>query len=148
MIPAASIRSPDVQRLADEARRFLSGFRWCGKITELSLGYAIAGVLGVFRAEIAPVEEGVDSVLWVIVGDLPPAYLTVDPDADWQAVLEAYVREMDLWVHAVQRGESLDEVIPVNVPPTIENASLLASRLHFLRTRLLTGTLESLPSDV
>ena len=44
---------------------------------------------------------------------------------------------MTLWVDAVRRGVSLDDIIPVNAPPSRVNVDDLASRLDFLQNEIL-----------
>jgi len=55
----------------------------------------------------------------------------------WQDALDGYIAEMQSWVDAVRAGDSIDELIPVNAASTPENAAMLASRLEFIRTRLV-----------
>lgn len=87
-------------------------------------------------------------MVWVVVGDLPPAYLAHEPGDSWQDALRGYVEEVALWVAAVRESSSLDEVIPVNVAPTAEHADMLASRLEFIRVNLVEVDPDSVESDV
>jgi len=148
MIPAAEIRDPEVRASAEAARAYLEHFRWCDAITQLSLAFAVAGVVSVFRADIRPVGESVDPTVWVVMGDLPPAYLAFEQGDTWQDALAGYVTEMQEWVDAVRNGDPLDELIPVNVAPTREHADMLATRVAFLRDRLVEVDPESIESDV
>jgi len=147
MKPAAEIEHPGVRVLASQAERFVAGFPWCAHVTRSSLGFAIAGVLGVFRIDLVPTGQGVDPTVWVVVGDLPPAYLAFEAADTWQDALAGYIHEMQRWVQAVGAGESVAELIPVNVSPTTEHADLLESRLQFLRERLVAVDPETLESD-
>lgn len=72
-------------------------------------------------------------LLWVVVGDIPPAYLRVDADDDPEDALDMYIRMMGAWVDAVEQGKPVDGLIPVNVPPTAEYAEMLGGRLMFLQ---------------
>jgi hypothetical protein len=149
MESGAPIESTEVQELATRARSFVEGFAWCERVTGCSVGFAIAGVLGVFRVELIPAQErGADPTVWVVVGDVPPAYLVFEEGDSWQDALRGYAEEMQRWVDAVRAGESRDDVIPVNVPPTEEHADMLASRLKFIRDQLVTVDRASLESDV
>jgi hypothetical protein len=84
------------------------------------LSWAVAGVIGVFLFDIIPSKPEVDKTLWVVTGDLPPAYLVTDEAETWQETLEGYVYEMNRWVEAVPAGKSLHDIIPVNVEPDLK----------------------------
>jgi hypothetical protein len=73
----------------------------------------------------------------VIVGDLPPAYIVVEDNPTAADALDAYCSEMESWVEAVRNGESVNELIPVNVPPSREYAEQLSGRLGYLRSKIL-----------
>lgn len=142
MQPIESVRNsaPDdphsVGAFAREAEDFLRRQRWCQGIARGYLDRAWDGILGVFFFEIVPAQPGVDRTMWVITGDVPPAYIC-NANATGAEALRAYLAEMQLWVDAVQRGTSVERLIPVNAPPTAEYADMLASRLDFIRRRLL-----------
>jgi hypothetical protein len=107
----------------------------------------VVGVIGVFLFEFEPARPGVDDRLWVVVGDLPPAYLVCDHASTWQEALGAYVDEMRRWVKAVQEGSGLEDVIPVNAAPTTEHAGLLETRLDFVEENFINVPLDSLDGD-
>jgi len=112
-----------------------------------SLAWAAAGVLGVFQFTIEPVRPDVDDRLWVIVGDLPPAYLVLDNAPSWKEALEGYTEEMQRWVDAVRAGHNLDGIIPVNVAPIPEHADSLDLRLRFIREKIIQGEYSDVESD-
>lgn len=143
----SKIQNPEVKQLADEAERFLLSHKWCDDIKEGYQSFAIAGVIGVLLFEIISSEPEVDDTLWVITGDLPPAYLVTDDAENWQEALKCYVYEMRLWVEAVKNGESLDDVIPVDVAPTKEHAEMLESRLQFIEDNMINVPYDSIESD-
>lgn len=142
MIPAAQITNPEVRELAQEAEDFLASQPWCKKVTDVRLAWATAGVLGVFQIDLVPASPGVDSTLWVVVGDIPPAYLVTNEAPSWRDALRGYVAEMSRWVHAVRHGLPLDDVIPVEAEPTSEHAEMLASRLAFIETEIIESNSE------
>ena len=144
---SSSLRGADVPALAAVAERFLAGQRWCGRVLRVTPAFAFAGVLGVFRCSLIPSDPAADVMVWVVVGDLPPAYLAHEPGDSWQDALRGYVEELGAWVAAVRGGAPVDDLIPVNVPPTPEYADMLASRLEFIRTRLLEVDPDSVESD-
>lgn len=137
MIGLSEIRAAGVKALAEEAVRFLESHSWCGGLKAGELAFALSGVVGVFRLSFRPNAPGVDDVLWVVVGDVPPAYLVLDGAPNWQSALAAYVREMRAWVAAVRAGAPLDDVIPVKAAATPEHAAMLESRLDFIQHNLV-----------
>ena len=140
--PAHSIQgdSPEdtklLRTMADEARAYLSGFNWCPQIRNLYLAFGIGGVVGLYLAELEDKIDDQDGYLWVIVGDLPTAYLVADSTTPYQA-LETYGSLMTDWADAVDSGASLEDVFPVATKPTRENAANLRRRLLFLKNNVL-----------
>jgi hypothetical protein len=51
------------------------------------------------------------------------------------------------WVDAAEKGESVANLIPVNVPATKENANMLKARLDFLDAKILFEYQEDLKND-
>jgi hypothetical protein len=145
--PASDIANPEVAEMAVEATRFVAKQRWCARVTHCSLAFAIAGVVGVFRVDLEVAVSAAEPRVWVVVGDLPPAYIAYELDDTWQDALRGYVDEMQLWVDAVREDESLDDLIPVNVPATPEYAEMLAKRLAFLRDQLIDVDPNTLEGD-
>lgn len=126
-----------LNRMAEEATAFIQGFDWCKGIKEAYFGFGIGGVVAVFFFRIVPSSERVDECLWVIVGDIPPAYLVTDESRTPSESLRAYITEMRAWVAAAESGQAVDELIPVNVPATRESALALKNRLDFLEGEIL-----------
>jgi hypothetical protein len=128
--------------LERRARRFLTGQAWCAAVKR---GYFDRGFskVAVFLYEIDPV-RGADPEVWIIVGDLPPAYLDKLSCPDGADALDAYVYCMNEWVEAVLAGHPTDELIPVltaggatRVPETREFALELRERLEYIDRELL-----------
>jgi hypothetical protein len=118
--------------MADGAERYLSSFKWCQGIKERFFGDGYGGIVAVFLFHMEPGSVGVDEWLWVIFGDIPPAYLVTDECKKPSEALTGYIGEMSKWVALAKEARSSVEVIPVNVPSTRENAEDLAKRLTFL----------------
>jgi hypothetical protein len=144
-LPGADLEDvPELVGLGREAEEFLSGHRWCRSIRRAYFADGWAGILGIFYFEIDP-EPPADEAVWVIVGDIPPAYLDTETCRDPAEALEGYAAAMWEWVERVQAGEPLDEnVIPVyfrdsygRLEPTTEHADMLASRLKFIEEKLV-----------
>lgn len=143
LVPVAEIAGEDeeemreLRQLARCASDFLSAFKWCKAIRESYEGYGVAGIVGVYLFRIEPAHPGVDEWLWVVVGDLPSAYLVTDGAPTPAAALQIYVEEMSEWVAAVESGRTVEGLIPVKAPATVENAAMLKSRLTFLTQRVI-----------
>lgn len=137
---------PDAEEvdLAAEARQFLASHPWCARVRRVALKFTIPDYLGVFLCTLVPRAPEVDTTLWVVVGDLPAAYLVHDAPDTWQDALAGYVGEMRRWVEAVRTGASLDDVIPVDAPATRQVADMLASRLDYIQEQLVDVDPETL----
>jgi hypothetical protein len=128
-----------------DAQEFLLTHPWCHGFGEVLFGAGLGGVVAVFLMSIYPVPTGADEWLWVIVGDLPPAYLVLERSPTPIDALKGYVAMMQDWVDLALDGIQSDEVIPVNLAPTPENATMLQTRLDMLTTTILPW-LEAGPS--
>lgn len=123
--------------LVDKANAFLDEFAWASNRKNLWVADCIPGVLGIFLVELDPQGRDIDRYIWVVVGDLPPAYLSSEYAKSPKDALDGYMGEMLAWVEAVEKGESTDELIPNNGAPTLANARALRSRLEFLGREVL-----------
>lgn len=143
LIPAADIAGEDESETAElrgmlrDAEAYLRAFDWCPSIVERYLGYGLGGVIALFLFQLGEKIQGVDDQLWVVVGDLPSAYLVCDEAATPAAALEVYCGLMEDWAQAVLNGSSLDDVFPVTAEPTTEHANMLLSRTKFIRECLI-----------
>jgi len=120
-----------------EAIFFIKNKKWCKDIEDGFVGLFAEGILAVFKFILVPVTKDIDKELWVIVGDIPPAYLVIDNAPDAISALKVYVEEMNLWVEAVQNNKETDKLIPVNIKATNENAIDLKNRLDFITNRII-----------
>lgn len=127
-----------LSELEQAALNYIRSFSWSGEVLALFRGVHVAGILGIFLVNLRPSAAGVDEWLWVVVGDVPPAYLVADGNPTPADALEGYIREMRRWVHAVRVGEPVDDLIPVNAPPTRRFADMLECRLNSLERAIET----------
>jgi len=124
-----------LREMLAEAKSYVRSFTWCKSIREEFYGNGVGGVVAVFlfRIEPGPGAPTSDEWLWVVTGDLPPAYLVTDRAHDPHAAVEAYCGLMEEWIRSVRAGKGLDTVFPVAAEPTLETASLVERRIAFLR---------------
>lgn len=126
-----------VEDMHAEASTFLQRQKWCESIRQSYVGLAHPGIVAVFLFDLVPTSADVDQWVWVVVGDLPSAYIGSDDCPTAGAALDGYIGEMDEWVEAALAGGAVDALIPVNVAPTRQNAIDLKKRLDFLHERIL-----------
>jgi hypothetical protein len=129
--------APARSKLLDRASGYLSSFQWCDQILESYFGLGVGRFVAVFLFRIRPTKPEVDEWLWVIVGDLPSAYLVTDQTPNPACALKTYIVLMRQWVEAVMKGESVEDLIPVNVEPDVTWAAELQGRLNLLEAELL-----------
>lgn len=132
-----------LQAMAVKARSYIENFAWCDKIQSSYFGDGYGGIVAVFLFQIEPSHAEVDEWLWVIVGDLPSAYLVLDNANYPSEALEAYIEEMSEWVMLAKEGRSSTTVIPVNAPAIPEFAMMLEGRLSFLRDTIVPAFREA-----
>ena len=125
-----------LEEMFKKAKRYLECFQWCAGIEEAWCGLGVGGVVGVFLFRILP-NNDVDEWIWVIIGDLPPAYIVTDNAPNPACALQAYMVEMNDWIVAAKSGHSVADLIPVNARPTLENANNLEGRLGFIKREIL-----------
>ncbi len=129
-----------------EAIQYMKSHRWCPEIAETYFGFGVGQVVAVFLFKSASKIQQKDDLLWVIVGDMPSAYLVIDAAPDAKGALETYCDLVGAWATAVIEGQSLDEEYPVSAPPTMDNAKLLQRKIRGLRIgiiRMMNGSKRS-----
>jgi hypothetical protein len=150
VVPVAEMRGEDdaetsqLKTMLDDAVAYLRSFAWCLEIKETYFGFGFGEIVAIFLFRIEPAKRDVDEWLWVVIGDLPPAYLVTDNAKNPAAALDCYVGEMERWVDAVKAGKPVDHLIPVNVPPTLKWAELLQARLAFFEEHVLSAYADDL----
>ena len=123
--------------MMDEAEQYLRSFRWCPPIAEKFFGCGVGGVVAVFLFKLAAPVGGHDQWLWVVVGDVPSAYMVTDNAPDPGSALNCYCELMGDWSHAVLNNLPIEEFFPVAAPATPANATSLARRIAFIRKNIL-----------
>lgn len=123
--------------MASDAQTYLQNFSWCKSIREVYFGDGYGGIVAVFLFRIEPIRADIDEWLWVVYGDLPPAYLVTDSCKQPSQALESYVEEMMKWVDLAMTGQTSKAVIQVDREPTPENAELLVTKLKFIQENMI-----------
>ena len=128
-----------------EGQEFLLTYPWCHGFGEVYFGAGVGGVVAIFLMSIYPVPTGMDEWVWVVVGDVPPAYLMLHQCCTPIDALRGYIALMQEWVDLARDGIQSCEVVPVNMPSTPENAIRLQDRLDLL-TNTIVPWLEAGPT--
>ena len=116
----------------NEARAYLGSYAWGRTLLEIYFGGGVGGIVAVFLVRLPP-DQPTDEWLWVVVGDLPSAYLVTDHASTPSQALSVYCELMEDWANAVLGAGDLGEVYPVAAEPTDRNARSLLDRVRFLR---------------
>lgn len=148
-LPLFDLKGLDLSKLSDRifadahesAYNFLCSFKWCESIGKSFIGEYLEGIVAVFLFEVSAKDPEVGGEVWVVVGDLPPAYIAIADASSAVEALDGYIGAMEEWVAAVRAGKSVNELIPVNYPVTLDYANRLESRLRFLDEYLVKPVL-------
>jgi hypothetical protein len=133
-----------ISQMHADALVFINYFNWCEEVREEYVGFIYPGIVAVFLFKIQPAQKNVDEWVWVIVGDVPSAYITCEESPNPATALDAYIGAMQDWVDAAASGLSTKNLIPVDVEATKENAERLRAKLKYLDEKILSGYQEDL----
>lgn len=126
-----------LREMATSARDYITSFNWCPPINAGYLASGVGGIVAIFLFEFTSKIQDTDDRLWVIVGDLPSAYLVVEPGDSPPDALERYCSLMEDWIAAIRDSTPLDKAFPVAAEPTSENAESLERRVAFLLAEII-----------
>jgi hypothetical protein len=125
-----------LRNMAVNADEYIRSFTWCRMVSRSFFAGGVGGIFAVFLFDIAPARAEVGRWIWVVVGDIPPAYLPLEDARTPMEVFSTYIQGMMKWVQLARQGKhgsTEDGVPPVNVPATPEWADKVEKRLHLLR---------------
>ncbi len=129
-------KDTEICQLLVESENYLLSHPWCERIEGGWLAISWGNILCVFLHKIISKNQEVDDYVWMVVGDIPPAYIDIESAKDPLEVLECYVGIMSDWVECVELGNSIEDCYPIEVPETKEYASMLKARLKFISEEL------------
>jgi hypothetical protein len=141
LTPAGNIVGDDEQdtvllrKMSEDATRYISSFPWCDGVLNSYFGGGVGGIFAVFLYHIRPYRPNVEPWTWIVVGDIPPAYLPLTDCKSPAEVFRTYIRGMNNWVELARKGRtgtSEQGVPPVNVPATPEWAEKINQKLYGL----------------
>lgn len=137
-------RLGDFDDMYETAEWFLLGFKWHRKLLESRIGLYCPGFFGVYLFRIEPESRNTPEWIWIVEGGsaAPPAVIFADRCPNGPAAFHEYIAAIGEWVHAVRNGKSLDKVIPVALPPTLEEADRVERQLRFMSKELYPDEVE------
>ena len=124
-----------LQQMLEEARNYILSFSWCESILGSYFAGGVGKVFAIFLFNISPARPDVDKWMWIVVGDIPPAYIPLEDCRTSREVFDTYIDGMKRWVQLAREGREAapeDGVPHVNVPATREWAESLDGRLRSL----------------
>lgn len=124
-----------LQKMADEAERYIKSFSWCRAVLDSYFGGGVGGIFAIFFFHILPSRSEVDPWIWIVVGDIPSSYLPVSDCDSPKQVFRTYMNGMRRWVEFARNGKNgtaEQGVPPVDVPATPQWAESLNDRLQNL----------------
>ncbi|MFT6408381.1 MAG: hypothetical protein ACJAQ6_001799 [Arenicella sp.] len=133
----SSAESTYIVEYLKEAEAEVNQYAWNDGIKQSYFGIGEANVYAVFLFEIIPGRDDVDDFLWVIVGDLPTAYITCEEAPNPACALDGYIGAMEQWIDAAFYGTSLEGIFPVKIDANLSNAKQLRNSLDYLDENVL-----------
>jgi hypothetical protein len=124
-----------LRQMLDAAERYLLSFSWCDSIVSAYFGGEVAKILAIFLFNISPARPDVNEWIWIIVGDIPPAYLPLEDCESAMEAFETYIDGMKRWAVPAREGRvgtPEEGVPPVNAPATLESAEKVEIQLRVL----------------
>jgi hypothetical protein len=134
LVPANHIVGDDEQdtvllhKMSGEALEYISSFPWCAEVLNSYFGGGVGGIFAIFFFHIRPSHRGIEPWIWIVVGDVPPAYLPLADCVSPSEVFRTYVNGMRRWVELARLGQTgtpEQGIPPVNTPATPEWAETL-----------------------
>jgi hypothetical protein len=125
-----------LRKMAIAADEYICSFAWCQKVVRSFFAGGVGGMFAIFLFDITPTRPEVGQWIWIVIGDVPPAYLPLEDAKTSMQVFSKYVQGMMKWVQLARQGKQRmpeDGVPPINVPATPEWAEKLEKRIHLLR---------------
>jgi hypothetical protein len=133
-----SLITEDLTKFINEARVYILSQSWCMEVQDGWLAEEWEGILSVFLFKIKPINKDVDDYVWIIVGDIPPAYIDIESAKTSSEALYAYCYIMKDWAETVIAGKSVEDCFPINVEASEKHAQMLLSRISFIESNLST----------
>ena len=125
----------EVLKLSELAGDYLNTFEWCEKIVKGWVVNDFGYILCIFYFEIETNRDSeADDHIWVIIGDLPTAYIDLISATTSKEALVHYCDLMEDWINCIKNGQTVEDCYPISALPTLEHANMLQSRIELIKT--------------
>lgn len=124
-----------LRKMGIDAGVFIRSFPWCTTVLESFFGGGVGGIFAIYFFHIRSSRPDVDPWIWIMIGDVPPAYLPLTDCGSPAAAFRSYMHGMSKWVDFARNGRvgtPAEGVPPVNVPSTPEWAERVNQQLYGL----------------
>jgi hypothetical protein len=141
VVPADLLEGDDeedttlLRNMLEDARTYILSHSWCNSITGAYFGGGVGGVFAIFLFNITSSGPEIDSWIWIVVGDVPPAYLPLEDCQTPKEAFATYIDGMTRWTRLARRGESgttENDIPPIDMPATPHSAETLKNKLQLL----------------
>lgn len=122
-----------LEEYCNQGRNYIKRHIWCERVNNAWLAYHLEGIFAINIFEVSSSNPNVDKYIWVLTGDLPPAYIDIESASYPLEVLSAYTEIMQDWVDTVRNNGNVEECYPIEVEANLKHADMLEYRLNFLR---------------
>jgi hypothetical protein len=123
--------------MVEEAVRYVRSFQWCTDLHEQFFGDGYGGIVALFLFRVTIRKVKNPEWIWVIVGDIPSAYMEFEPFHSPRAALLRYIEGVEEWLTANDEERQSGDLIPIDVPPGAESIEMLRGRMETLRSSIL-----------
>lgn len=123
--------------MAKEGENYLRSFAWCLDIKQGRLSDGFGGIIALLHFQVTIRNVPDDEWVWIIIGDVPSAYLEAELFVTPHAALQRYLDGLDEWIAAAEAGKPLQDLIPIEVTPSPDLIAQLRPRIKTLREEIL-----------
>ena len=125
-----------LEEFCNQGKNYIERYTWCEGVNNAWLAYYLEGIFAINIFEVSSSNPNVDKYIWILTGDLPPAYIDIESASFPLEVLSAYIEIMQDWVDTVKADGNVEECYPVEVEANLDHAEMLDYRLKLLREYL------------
>jgi hypothetical protein len=111
LVPSDQIRGDDeidtalLREMAENAKSYITSFSWCETVLDWYFCGGFGGIFAIFFFHIRPNRPGIDPWIWILLGDVPAAYLPLTDCRSPEEAFRKYFIAMSKWVDLAGKDE-------------------------------------------